>query len=258
MKILVVGDVYSKLGRKSLEENIKKIKAEEKINFVIVNGENISHGKGMNFNHYKWLLSIGANVVTMGNHTWHNAQIYDFIDSATNIVRPYNYKKDMPGKGYVAINYNGIKIIVFQIMGTTFINEELDNPFLKTEELLREVAGDIYICDFHAEATSEKIAFGLYFDGKIDVIFGTHTHVQTNDARLLPEGSAYITDVGMTGPLDGVIGTRKEVVFSRFISGTHAFFTPLDEGRTQFCAIIAEIDEKTLKPCAIRSIRIID
>ena len=258
MKILIVGDVYSKLGRASLEENIKKIKDEQKINFIIINGENISHGKGMNYNHYKWLMSLGANVITMGNHTWNNRQIYDYIDEANNIVRPYNYKDEVPGKGYVTINYNGTKITVFQMLGRTFIDETNHCPFQKTIELLDEVKSDIYICDFHAEATSEKIAYGLYFDGKVNIIYGTHTHVQTNDNRILPNGTAYITDVGMTGPLDGVIGTKREIIFNRFLSNKREVFEPQDTGKKQFSAIIIEINEVTHKITSFDKIHVIE
>lgn len=258
MKILIVGDVYSKLGRISLEENIKRIKQEEKINFIIVNGENISHGKGMNLNHYKWLMSLGVNVVTMGNHTWHNKQIYSYIDEASNIVRPYNYKEGLPGKGYVCINYNGLKIVVFQMIGQTFMDEGNFSPFDKTDELLETVEGDIYICDFHAEATSEKIAYGHCFDGKIDVIYGTHTHVQTSDSRILPNGTAYITDVGMTGPLDGVIGTKKEIIINRFRHQAKEIFKPQDEGRKQFCGLIVEINEATRKVTKVDRINVLE
>lgn len=258
MKILIVGDVYSKLGRASLEENIKKIKDEQKINFIIINGENISHGKGMNYNHYKWLMSLGANVITMGNHTWNNRQIYDYIDEANNIVRPYNYKDEVPGKGYVTINYNGTKITVFQMLGRTFIDETNHCPFQKTIELLDEVKSDIYICDFHAEATSEKIAYGLYFDGKVNIIYGTHTHVQTNDNRILPNGTAYITDVGMTGPLDGVIGTKREIIFNRFLNNKREVFEPQDTGKKQFSAIIIEINEVTHKITSFDKIHVIE
>lgn len=257
MKILIVGDVYSKLGRSCLEENIKRIKQEQTINFIIVNGENISHGKGMNLNHYKWLMSLGINVITMGNHTWNNRQIFDYIDESNSIVRPYNYSKEYPGKGYVTINYNGKKITVFQMIGRTFMDESNYCPFQKTEELLNEVQSDIYICDFHAEATSEKIAYGLYFDGKIDVIFGTHTHVQTSDSRILPNGTAYITDVGMTGPLDGVIGTKKEIIINRFMNDAKELFQPQDTGNTQFCAIIIEINDTTLKVTNIDRINVL-
>lgn len=257
MKILIVGDVYSKLGRAALEENIKKIKQEQTINFIVINGENISHGKGMNQNHYKWLMSLGANVITMGNHTWHNKQIFDYIDESKSIVRPYNYHNEYPGKGYVTVNYNGLKITVFQMIGRTFMDENDFCPFKKTEELLNEVESDIYICDFHAEATSEKIAYGLYFDGKVDIIYGTHTHVQTNDDRILPNGTAYITDVGMTGPLDGVIGTKRDIIINRFVNGTRELFQPQDTGAKQFCAMIVEIDDINHKVKNIQKINII-
>ena len=257
MKILIVGDVYSKLGREALAENIKRIKDQETINFIIVNGENISHGKGMNFNHYKWLMSLGVNVVTMGNHTYNNKQIYDYIDDVNNVVRPYNYKDGLPGKGYVTINYNGTKITVFQMIGNTFMEEGHYSPFDKTMELLENVESDIFICDFHAEATSEKIAYGLYFDGKVDVIYGTHTHVQTSDCRILPNGSAYITDVGMTGPLDGVIGTKKEIIINRFVNKTKEVFQPQDEGQKQFCALIIEINDLTHKVTKVDRLNVI-
>ena len=245
MKILIVGDVYSKLGRAALEENIKKIKQEQTINFIVINGENISHGKGMNQNHYKWLMSLGANVITMGNHTWHNKQIFDYIDESKSIVRPYNYYNEYPGKGYVTVNYNGLKITVFQMIGRTFMDENDFCPFKKTEELLNE------------EATSEKIAYGLYFDGKVDIIYGTHTHVQTNDDRILPNGTAYITDVGMTGPLDGVIGTKRDIIINRFVNGARELFQPQDTGAKQFCAMIVEIDDINHKVKNIQKINII-
>lgn len=257
MKILIVGDVYSKLGREALEENIKKIKQDQTINFIIVNGENISHGKGMNQNHFKWLMSLGVNVITMGNHTWNNHQIYDYIDESNSIVRPMNYVEKYPGKGYVTVNYNGLKITVFQVLGRTFMDENNLCPFKTTEKLLNEVKSDIYICDFHGEATSEKIAYGHYFDGRVSIIFGTHTHVQTSDLRIMPNGTAYITDVGMTGPLDGVIGTKKEIIINRFLEGTKEVFAPQDTGKKQFNAIIVEINELTHKVTKVDRIAMI-
>ena len=149
MKILIVGDVFSKLGRASLERNIQRIKQEQKINFIIVNGENISHGRGMNEGHYLWLLNQGANVITMGNHTFNQRSIFNYIDDSKCLVRPYNYlDPETKGKGYVTVNYNGIKITVFQMLGQVFMNEEVHSPFLKTEELLKEINSDIIICDF--------------------------------------------------------------------------------------------------------------
>ena len=219
MNILIVGDVYSKLGRSALERNLKKIREEKTINLLIVNGENTSHGKGLNENHYKWYMNLGVSVLTLGNHSFQNRSIFKFIDEVNNLVRPYNLPEGTRGKGYCTINYNGISITVLQMMGTVFMNNDsLRSTFEATEEILNNTNSDIYICDFHGEATSEKIAYALHFDGRIQIIYGTHTHVQTSDLRMLPKGSAYITDVGMTGALNGVIGTKASIIIDRFIN----------------------------------------
>lgn len=259
MNILIVGDVYSKVGRSTFEQNLNKIRSEKNINFLIVNGENTSHGKGLNENHYKWYMTQGVNVITMGNHTYQNRSIFKFIDSVNNLVRPYNYPSSYAGKGYCVINYNSIKICVFQMMGNVFMNDDnLLSPFTCTEELLENIKADIYICDFHGEATSEKIAFALHFDGRIQIIFGTHTHVATSDARLLPKGSAYITDVGMTGALNGVIGTKASIIIDRFINNSQNVFEPEDTKPTQFNAILVEIDDNTKTAKKIEAINIFE
>jgi metallophosphoesterase (TIGR00282 family) len=258
MKILIVGDVFSKLGRASFERNVKRIKEQEKINFLIVNGENTSHGRGLNQGHYLWYLERGVNVITLGNHAFQNRSILNFIDEANNLIRPYNFPEGSPGKGYCTVNYNGITITVFQVIGKVFMNPENDDPFKKTEELLAKVKSDIYICDFHGEATSEKIAFGYAFDGRIQVIYGTHTHVQTNDARILEKGTAYITDVGMTGPLDGVIGMKKEIIVDRYLHDGMQRFSPEETGKSQFSAIILEINETTKKVAKIDNLYVIE
>lgn len=246
MKILIVGDVFSKLGRKSFESNLKKLREIHKINFVIVNGENTSHGRGLNEGHYKWYMEQGVNVITLGNHAYGNKSIFNYIDDVNNVVRPYNFPEGSPGKGYTTINYNGLKITIMQMIGKVFMNNpECSCPFKKTIELLDNVVSDIYICDFHAETTSEKIAYGHCFDGKIQIIYGTHTHVQTSDARILEKGTAYITDVGMTGAADGVIGVDKNIIIDRYISDSRQRFSPQETGKTQFNAIIAEINEVT-------------
>lgn len=257
MKILIVGDVFSKLGRASFEENVKIIRDREKINFLIVNGENTSHGKGLNEGHYKWYLENGVNVITLGNHAYHNKSILNYIDDVKNVVRPYNFPEGSPGKGYVTINYNNLKVTIMQMIGKVFMSDENLDPFKSTIELLDKVESDIFICDFHAETTSEKVAYGHAFDGKIQVIYGTHTHVQTNDARILPNGTAYITDVGMTGPLDGVIGVKKEVIIDRYINDSKLRFTPQDTGKKQFNAILVEINENTKKATKIDIIKVI-
>lgn len=247
IKILIVGDIFSRLGRETFERNLAKIKEQHKINLVIVNGENISHGKGMNEGHYRWLLNQGVNVITMGNHTFNQRSITNVIDESNVLIRPYNYKEEVPGKGYITINYNGIKITVLQMLGRILMNEDVECPFIKTAEILEKVPSDIYISDFHAETTSEKIAYGYAFDGKIQIVYGTHTHVQTNDARILENGSFFITDLGMTGPLDGVIGVDRETIVDRYVNRSMRRFNPQESGKTQFSGAIIEIDEKTHK-----------
>lgn len=258
MKILIVGDIYSKLGRKAFASGLAKIKAKETINFLIVNGENITHGKGMNEKHYKWLLEQGVNVVTLGNHAFNNKEIFNYINEAKNIVRPANIDTEY-GVGYVTKKYNDLTITVIQVLGQIFMpGNNTKNPFLVVDEILENVKSDIYICDFHSEATSEAIAFGYYFTSKIDIIFGTHIHVQTNDATILNGKTAYITDVGMTGALESVIGVQKDIIITRFLGKETLRFEPENEGKTQFSAILVEYDEQLKKVSKIETIRIIE
>lgn len=212
----------------------------------------------MNEGHYIWLLNQGINVITLGNHTFNQRSILNVIDDAKCIVRPYNYKGEKPGTGYVTINYNGTKITVFQMLGQVFMNEEVDSPFEKTKELLELIDSDIIICDFHTESTSEKVAFGYAFDGILTAVYGTHTHVQTADERILEKGTAYITDIGMTGPLEGVIGVKKEIILDRYMNNVTMRFEPQETGKTQFCGIILEINDSTHKVTKIDRINVIE
>ncbi len=243
----MIGDVYGAMGRKILFEKLPEIRTQKGINFVVVNGENIAHGSGINETYYKELLAHNVNVVTLGNHAFRNNDIYNFIENASALVRPLNMTSTIPGKGYVTVRYNNITITVFQVMGRTFINGPLDCPFKATEELLKNVKSDIYICDFHGEATSEKIAYGLYFDGRVNIIAGTHTHVQTNDAHILDKGTMYMTDLGMTGARDGIIGVDPVMITSKFITGLPCRHTPMERGKKQLCGLIIDINEATQK-----------
>lgn len=256
MRLLLIGDIFGEMGREILEEQLPLIKQEYGINFIIANGENIAHGKGIIERYYKFLLNQKVDVITMGNHTYSNKNIYTFIDDAKRMVRPINLIGENPGNDYVTVNYNGIKITVFQVVGRVFMNEA-ENPFLKAEEILKKVKSDIYICDFHGEATSEKIAFGLHFDGRINVIFGTHTHVQTNDAHLLPKGTMYISDVGMTGSLDSVIGVEENVIIHQYLTEERVRHVPKQTGRKQFNALMVEINETTHKVTKYDTINIV-
>lgn len=256
MRILIVGDVYGSMGRKILYTKLPELRNQKNINFTIVNGENIAHGSGINATYYKELLENNVNVVTLGNHAFRNNDIHNFIKDASKLVRPLNMP-NVPGSGYVTVRYNNITITVFQVLGRTFINGPLDCPFRTTEDLLAKVKSDIYICDFHGEATSEKIAYGLYFDGKVDIIVGTHTHVQTNDAHILDKGTMYITDLGMTGARDGVIGVDPIMIENKFITGLPCRHLPMEKGKKQFCGLIIDFNELTHKVTNFEVINIV-
>ena len=247
MRFLLIGDCFGIAGRNIVKENLPRLRNELGINFTIINGENIAHGKGIIEKYYKELLSQNIDVVTLGNHAFSNKNIFTFINDAKRLIRPCNFKETMSGNDYLIINYNGIKILLFQVLGQVFMNDEYLNPFLKAEEILNKAEYDIAICDFHGEATSEKNAFGLYFDGKINIITGTHTHVQTNDARILPKGSFYISDIGMCGALNGVIGVEEECVIHQYLTGEHIRHKPKNDGLMQFNAVMVEINEKNKK-----------
>lgn len=250
MKILFIGDVYGSPGVEMLEAHLPELKRTHKPNLTIVNAENAAHGRGITKQIYKTLMSLGVSVITMGNWTWGNKELFEFIDEST-IVRPFNYK-EAPGKGFITLNYNGKKVLVINALGRTFMNTNLDDPFTGVKAIIEAEKADIVFVDFHAEATSEKVALGHYLDGMADVIVGTHTHVQTADERKLPKGTLYITDVGMTGPLDGIIGVDKEIVLNRFLNG---FSTPnrVADGPRQLNGVIVDLTKKTMKRIHIES-----
>lgn len=259
MNILFIGDIYGKLGRETIEKYLGKIKDDYRINYVIANGENAAHGRGITQQIYKGFLEQGIQAVTMGNHTFDNRDIYNFIDQAKNLIRPANLDSSVPGKGYDIFNYNQYKVAIINLSGRTYMTP-CDSPFRVFDEIYEKVKKitPIIIVDFHAEATSEKIAFGYYVDGRATAVIGTHTHVATADSRILPKNTAYITDVGMTGPLNGVIGVEKDTVINRFINGLPARFTPLEEGDSQLNAVVVSIDKNTGKALKIDRINIIN
>ncbi len=251
MKILCVGDVYSTVGVETLERNLASIKKEQKIDFIIVNGENVNHnGRSINKDNYKKLCSMGVNAITMGNHTYSEKTLKDYIDG-TNIITPANMSTGV-GNGYKIFNFNGTKLCVINLLGRAFMNMfALDCPFKKVDEILDEVDADIIIVDFHAEATSEKVAMGYYIDGRVDLMFGTHTHVPTCDETVLSNGTMYITDIGMTGSKDGVIGVDKDVIIRRFLCGYPEMNKPA-KGTTQFNAILVDTKVKSIERINIK------
>ena len=256
MKILAVGDIVGESGVKKLKEELPRIKKEENIDFVITNGENSAGGMGINERNFNDILEAGTNVVTMGNHTWAKKDIFKFIDHP-QILRPANYPKGVVGKGLGIYECKNKKIAVMNFMGRVDINILTENPFLLAKDMVNDLQGkvDIIVIDFHAEATAEKIAMARYLDGKITCIFGTHTHVQTADEQILPEGTAYITDIGMTGPKNSVIGMNAEASIKRFETTLPEKYR-LADGDCIFNAVIFEIDDNTNKVKTIKRINI--
>lgn len=259
MKILFIGDVVGSPGRDMIKDYLPKLKEKYHPTITIINGENAAAGKGITESIYRQFLEWGAQVITMGNHTWNKKEIYDFIDDAKYLIRPANFPENNPGKGIVYLNINGVQVAVINLQGRTFM-PAIDDPFLKVDELIEEAKKktNIIFVDFHGEATSEKQALGWYVDGRVSAVVGTHTHTQTADERILHEGTAYITDVGMTGPYDGILGVEREAVLKRFLTSMPVRFETTKEGRAQLNAVLISIDDHTGKAEKIQRILIND
>ena len=247
MNILAIGDVVGETGLKKLREEIQQIKEEYKIDFIIINGENSADGMGITLNAFKELQALGADVVTMGNHTWAKRDIFGFIND-DKIIRPANYNEGVVGKGYNIYECKGKIIGVINILGRTDINILTENPFLIVDKIINSLKEetDIIIVDFHAEATAEKIAMGYFLDGKVTAVFGTHTHVQTSDETILEKGTAYITDIGMTGPKKSIIGMDVEASLKRFVTGYPERYK-VATGESILNGVVFEINEDQCK-----------
>lgn len=256
MKILFVGDVVGKVGREACRINIPLIKEKENIDFVIVNGENATHGKGLSKAHYELLLSFGADCVTLGNHYDSKNEIEVYIKQADKLIRPSNLVDYFPGEGSRVFSCNNKKIRVTNVLCSSFMNLNVTNPYYSISEILKNDQSDIHIIDLHGEATGEKQSLGYCFDGKVSAIIGTHTHVQTNDCRILPNGTAFMCDVGMCGSSIGVLGFEKESVINKTILGKTESFQMLKNGDYIFNAVILNIDDETNKVMSICPIRI--
>ncbi len=243
MKILFVGDVFSSIGREMLDTYLPRLKQIHNIDLVIVNGENVTHGKGLIKKHYDELLFNGVSLITMGNHTFSKKDIFDYIDEADRLIVPYNQPRSLPGVGSREIMVSGQKVRVTSLLGMAFMDPRVQNPFDAIDDLLETVDSDIHIVDFHAEATSEKVAMGYYLDGRVSAVLGTHTHIPTGDEKILNQGTAYQTDVGMTGPYESVIGCDKDLIIKRMKDGLMVPFTPA-EGEGQLCASLMTFENK--------------
>jgi 2',3'-cyclic-nucleotide 2'-phosphodiesterase len=246
MRILFIGDVVSSPGRDMVGQYLPQLKSKFHPNITIINGENAAGGKGITEKIYRQFLEWGAQAVTLGNHAWHNKDVFDFIDHAKYLVRPANFPEGNPGQGIVFIKVNNIEVAIINLQGRTFL-PAIDCPFRKADELVetaRKRTPFIFV-DFHAEATSEKQAMGWYLNGRVSAVVGTHTHVQTADERILSKGTAYITDVGMTGPYDGILGVEKEGVLKKFMTELPVRFEVVKEGRNQLNAVLIDLDSKS-------------
>ncbi|MDG5789021.1 TIGR00282 family metallophosphoesterase [Evansella sp. AB-P1] len=245
MKVLFIADVVGSPGRNALKDYLHKLKLKHQPDVTIVNGENAASGKGITEKIYHEIKEMGADVITLGNHAWDKKEIFDFIDNVSDLVRPANFPKGTPGVGYLIKKVGNKKIAIINGQGRTFM-APIDCPFTVLNDIVQEVRKKTpYIfVDFHAEATSEKQAMGWYLDGQVSAVVGTHTHVQTADERILHGGTAYITDVGMTGPYDGILGVDKDVVINRFMTSLPARFE-VTQGREQLNGVILTLNDKT-------------
>lgn len=255
MKVIFIGDIVGSIGRDAVETYLPRLKKKYAADVVIANGENAAAGRGITRSIYNDLLQMGVDVITMGNHTWDNKDIFEFIDDADYLVRPANFSDEAPGRGMTQVTKNGVTLSVINLHGRVFLPPHED-PFKYADNLIaeaKEVSPLVWV-DFHAEATSEKIALGWYLDGRASAVVGTHTHVQTADNRIYPGGTAYITDVGMTGPYDEILGMKKDAVIYKMQTQMPSRFEVPKSGREVLSGFFVEIDDKTGK--AVRQERI--
>ncbi|MEK6670844.1 MAG: TIGR00282 family metallophosphoesterase [Nitrospirota bacterium] len=259
MKVLFIGDIFGEPGRRALARAVPRLVAQRQIDIVIGNGENAAGGFGITPELAEELFDLGLAVITTGNHAWDKKEILDYFPREPRLLRPANYPSGVPGNGSVVVeSASGEQLGVLQLMGRAYM-PTLDCPFQVAKKELaalkkRTVA---VIVDMHAEATSEKMAMGHYLDGEVVAVVGTHTHVQTADDQILPKGTAYLTDIGMTGPLHSVIGVKKELAIEKFLTGMPRRFE-VASGPSVFCAVLLELDARLGKALSIERIRIID
>ncbi len=220
MNFLLIGDIVGRAGRRAVRKYLDDIISKHDIDFVIANGENSAGGFGITEKVADELFEYGIDCLTMGNHTWKNKNIYKFIDSEPGLVRPLNFAPGIPGRGVSSFLKNGRRIVVVNLIGQIFMQAH-DSPFRVIDKNIKSIRmeADILLIDFHAEATGEKIALARFLDGKADCVFGTHTHVQTNDAQVLPEGTAYISDLGLTGAVDSILGMKPDEIIKKHVTG---------------------------------------
>ena len=258
MKIFFIGDIFGRPGRTIVKDLLPQVVREHQPDLIIANGENAAAGFGITPNLAEELFELGIDVITTGNHVWDKREILDYFQhkegpvasQARRVLRPANYPADMPGTGLYQGTKKGVPYAVINLQGRVFMASN-DDPFRIADALLKQVTAKVILVDIHAEATSEKVSFGWYMDGRVTAVIGTHTHIPTADERVLPQGTAYITDVGMTGPYDGVIGVQKELVIGRFLNGMPVRFEPAT-GDVRLCGVLIDCDEASGKARSIQ------
>jgi len=256
MKILVIGDVVGKPGRQALKTLLPQIQKKERIDFTIVNIENAAGGAGITPKVIDELFGLEIDVLTAGDHIWDRREILNVIDTTAKFLRPANYPDGVPGTGHCIVEKNKKTIGIINLLGRVFMKPVVDCPFKKATQIIKNIKtrASIILVDMHAEATSEKIALGHFLDGEVSAVIGTHTHVQTADEKVLAQGTAYITDIGMCGPCDSVIGQKKEKIIERFLTGMPIRFEVASEG-VELQGVIIDVDEKTGKAKSIEKIQ---
>jgi metallophosphoesterase (TIGR00282 family) len=260
VKILFVGDVFGSAGRRIVQEHLPHVLETHEVDLLIINGENAAGGFGITPSIAEEIFDLGAHVITTGNHIWDKREIFEYMAVPANshergrrIIRPANYAVTTPGFGFYQGELpNGQEFAVMNMQGRVFMNS-CDDPFRKADELLSQITAKVVLLDFHAEATSEKVAMGWYLDGRVTAVLGTHTHIPTADERVLPNGTAFQTDVGMSGPYDSVIGVETELVLKRFLTGMPGKFEAA-KGNPKMCATLIDCDGASGKARSVRRI----
>jgi metallophosphoesterase (TIGR00282 family) len=260
MRILFIGDIFGRPGRTIVRERLDGLVKEHRADLIIANGENSAAGFGITPQLAEELFDLGIDVITTGNHIWDKREIVEYFEAANGnphsparrVLRPANYPVGMPGAGFYEGRKGNVPYAVINLQGRVFMSSN-DDPFRKADEILKSIEAKIIFVDLHAEATSEKISMGWYLDGRVTAVVGTHTHIPTADERVLPNGTAYITDVGMTGPYDSVIGVKKELVVGKFLNNMPVRFEAAT-GDVRLCGVLIDCDEKTGKARGIQRI----
>ena len=260
MKILVCGDVVGRSGREIIEEKIPELRKKENLDFVVVNGENAAGGFGITKKICEKFYKNGVDVITSGNHIWDQQEILSFIEEDLRLLRPENYRKNSPGRGFCLYKISdGTQIVVINVMCRLFM-DCIDDPFEALKNVIEKVSHEsnnpIILVDVHGEATSEKMCIGHFLDGKVTAVFGTHTHIPTSDLHIMEQGTFYISDLGMCGDYNSVLGMQKEVAISRFVNKHKKIRLETANGNATLCGILLDVDKKTRKVKNFKQIKI--